>query len=956
MEKQALSAWLASAVAVLGLTLCAGAQEAGPRSTSSFDRDWKFQIDHSTAAAAPAAVPSWRWRKEPQGATAEQMAAADLPTDGADWHDAAPGDDTFHGRVGFSWYRAMLDAPKGAHRVLRFESVDDNATVFLNGKQLATHEGWSDAFDVPLGAAWNANGPNVLAIRVENTSGGGGIGATEWLEAAGAPPAAQPAAAVAFDDSAWRSLDLPHDFSIEGPAGKDPATMDGPFDEKSPAGVGGGALNAGIAWYRKTFHLPESDRGRHIVLQFDGVYMDSDVWINGEYLGNHPYGFTSFEYDLTPYLKFGEAANVVAVRVNVKQPCSRWYSGAGIYRNVWLTETEPVHVPQWGTYVTTPEVSDASARVRVRTHVVNDGTATINAILSTAIVAPDGKVVSTSEATQEIAAGKDVEFDQELKADQPRRWSLEDPALYHAVSEVRVGKTLVDRYVTPFGIRTIAFTADKGFFLNGKHVKIQGVCDHHDLGCLGAAVNRRAIQRQLEILKSFGVNAIRTSHNPPAPELLELCDEMGFVVMDEAFDEWKQNKTALGYGRFFDQWSERDIVSMLHRDRNHPCIVMWSIGNEIPEQGAKNGGAMAKRLSDFCHREDPTRFVTSACSNPGGAVQSGFANALDVFGINYNTAWYDREPQRARIGSETSSALSSRGEYNLVEGKDNKLEIKNTLNNQCTSYDLLGPGWGCTASRSLETLKDHPAFAGEFVWTGFDYIGEPTPFGWPSRSSYFGIVDLCGFPKDRYYLYQSQWTSKPMVHLLPHWNWAGFEGKEIPVWCFSNGDSVELFLNGTSLGEKTFKQSPTRLHLEWKVPYAPGVLKAVARKNGTVWATDEVRTAGPPAKLVLIPDRKEIAADGQDLSFITVKVVDKDGNICPNADNKATFNVTGPATIAGVDNGDATNHESFQGNSHKTFHGLALVVIKAGREAGDVSVTATADGLASDTATLDVRR
>jgi beta-galactosidase len=754
-----------------------------------------------------------------------------------------------------------------------------------------------------------------------------------------------------FAATDWRSLDVPHDFSIEGPPGKDPSTMDGPFDKASPAGVHGGALNAGIAWYRKTFTVPETSKGKHVTIQFDGVYMDSDVWLNGEHLGNHPYGYTSFAYDLTPHLKFG-APNVLAVRVNIVQPCSRWYSGAGIYRHVRLVTTDPIHIAQWGTYVTS-KVDGTDAQIAAQIKIRNDSTEKATVSIHNIIVDATGKTIATFDIPNAtIAAGEEQIALPKLTFKNAQLWSLESPTLYHLVTTIKKGDTIADAYDTSFGIRTIAFTTDKGFFLNGKHVQIQGVCDHHDLGCLGAAVNTRAIERQLQILKSFGVNAIRTSHNPPAPELLDLCDKMGFVVMDEAFDEWKHNKTKNGYGRFFDEWSERDIVSMLHRDRNHPSIIMWSIGNEIPEQGAKNGGEMASRLAGFCHREDPTRFVTSACSNPGGATKTGFANALDVFGINYNIGWYSKEDQRKRIGSETSSALSSRGEYNLLPGKDGKLEIKKQLNNQCTSYELLNPGWGHTATTSLCAIKDHPAIAGEFVWTGFDYIGEPTPFGWPSRSSYFGIVDLCGFPKDRYYLYQSQWTDKPMVHLLPHWNWEQYAGKEIPVWAFSSGDTVELFLNGKSLGEKSMKDSPTRLHVEWSVPYTPGTLKAVAKKAGNIIATDEIHTAGKPAKLQLSPDRDHIAADGQDLSFVTVKVLDKDGNLCPNADAEISFALDGPGLVAGVDNGDATDHEAFKATKHKAFHGLALVVLQSRRDAGKLKITATADGL--DSASADI--
>jgi len=757
-----------------------------------------------------------------------------------------------------------------------------------------------------------------------------------------------------MSDADWRPLDVPHDFSIEGPPGADPATMEGPFDRKSPGGSGSGYLNGGIAWYRKTFTLPEDAKGKRVFVQFDGVYMDSDVWLNGVHLGKHPYGYTGFQYALTPHLKPG--GNVLAVRVHVQQRCSRWYSGAGIYRHVWLAITDPVHVAQWGTYVTTPEVLDAAAQVRVRTRVQNEGAEGVKATLTTAIVDADGKQIAEHQASEPIAAGGSQEFDQALKVAPPRRWSIEEPYLYRAVSEVRVGDRPVDRYETSFGIRTIEFTAEKGFLLNGKRVQLQGVCNHHDLGCLGSAVHRRAIERQLEILKAMGCNAIRTSHNPPAPELLELCDRMGLVVMDEAFDEWIIPKSGMryGYGRFFKEWSERDLVSMIRRDRNHPSVILWSIGNEIKEQAAPNGGAMAKRLADICHREDPTRPVTSGCNKVGPALQNGFIKALDVLGLNYFVGNYNSQRGRLLVAAETSSALSTRGEYGLTLKPDGQVAINTRANNQCVSYDMDRPHWGCTAEDSLRAIKNAPWVAGEFVWTGFDYIGEPTPYGWPSRSSYFGIIDLAGFPKDRYYLYQSQWTDKPVIHLLPHWNWKGFEGKAIPVWCFTNAESVELFLNGKSLGSKDFRDTKS-LHLEWKVPYEPGVLKAVGKKGGQT-IVDEVRTAGEPARLIVRPDRKRIAADGEDLSFVEVRIVDKDGNLCPNADNQITFGLEGPGTIAGVDNGDPTNHEPFKATKHKAFHGLCLAVIQAARTPGEIRLSATAQGLQSEpVAILTVR-
>jgi beta-galactosidase len=764
-----------------------------------------------------------------------------------------------------------------------------------------------------------------------------------------------------FADTNWRKLDLPHDWMIEGPPGKDPAAMDGPFDEKSPGGAGNGYLDGGIGWYRKTFTIPADDKGKHIAIDFDGIYMNSHVWINGHDLGIHPYGYTSFEYDLTPYLKYGDGKNEIAVRAEVIQPCSRFYSGAGIYRNVWLVTTNAVHVDHWGTYVVS-EVKDNTARVTARIKVSNHGQDNAAFKVVSEIQDPQGKTVAVqdevSKGTLTISAGAVSENFEKFTIPNPNLWSVENPVLYRLITDVTINDKVADHYETHFGIRTIEFTVDDGFHLNGKRVQLNGVCDHHDLGCLGAAINTRAIQRQLEILKSFGVNAIRTSHYPPAPELLDLCDQMGFVVMDEAFDEWKHSKTRYGYGQFFDDWSERDILSMVDRDRNHPSVVMWSIGNEINEQGAKNGGEMATRLADFVKKEDPTRPTVSAMSNPNGALKSGFSEPLGVFGVNYNIGFYDNpgvHGKKPMLGSETASALSSRGEYGLTLDKQGKITVQKEFDHQVTSYDIVNPGWGHIAETSLMAIASHPWMAGEFVWTGFDYIGEPTPYKWPSRSSYFGIVDLCGFPKDRYYLYKSQWTIEPVVHILPHWNWEQFAGKEIPVDCFTNADSVELFLDGKSLGEKSWANDRKLLHLEWSVPFEPGVLKAVAKKDGKIVATDEVHTAGKAAKIVLKADRSEIKPVDRDMSFVTVSVEDKDGNICPTAEDEIKFTIDGPGIIAGVGNGDATNHESFQGHQHKVFNGLGLVVIQAGTQPGEIHLTATGDGLERAAITVSVK-
>jgi beta-galactosidase len=768
--------------------------------------------------------------------------------------------------------------------------------------------------------------------------------------------------APSLDDGAWEKVGLPHDFMIEGKgqaigtaegrrAAELPTAPEGPFDPRSPGGDSNGYLNGGIGWYRKVFTLPADAKGRRAFVEFEGVYMNSEVWLNGQSLGRRPYGYSTFQYDLTPLLKYGEA-NVLAVRVLVQQPSTRWYSGGGIYRHVWLTLTDPVHIAHWGTFVTTPAVSDSQADVRVQTEVQNQGAADGPFEVETLIRDRQNNVVARQSQSGRAPAGGAATVAVSLVVSRPHRWSIEDPYLYSVDSTVKVGGRVVDTDRAPLGIRTFEFTTDGGFLLNGTRVPLQGVCQHHDLGALGAAAFDRAIERQLEILKSMGVNAIRTSHNPPAPKLLELADRMGFVVMDEVFDEWRQNKTRYGYGQFFDEWGERDLADMIRRDRNHPSVVMWSIGNEIPEQrSAERGEAMAAQLAAVCRREDPTRPVISGMNNPNEALKTGFAKPLDLLGLNYNIPSYERVRGMGKVvASETSSNYSSRDEYNLVV-KGERVEIVKQLNNHCTSYDLDAPPWGNTAEVEFQALRRSPWIAGEFVWTGFDYIGEPTPFRWPNRSSSFGIVDLAGFRKDRYYLYQSQWRTEPMVHLLPHWNWPDeFRGKEIPVWCYTNAESVELFLNGRSVGVRSWP-GVSELHLAWQVPYEPGTLRAEARRGGKVVATDEVQTAGAPSRIELAVDRPNIAAGGQDLAFVTARIVDRQGRLCrSDGDHSLRFRLNGPGSIAGVDNGDPTNHEAFKGAAsdaatHKAFNGLCLAIVRAGQKAGKITLSVQADGL-----------
>jgi len=802
----------------------------------------------------------------------------------------------------------------------------------------------------------------------------------DWRFRAGDVEGAQ---AMSANDASWETVDLPHDFMLEGkgqaivvPGGRAggggnrgtplPEKPEGPFDPRSPGGNSNGYLNGGLGWYRKTFELPESARGRHVFVEFEGVYMNAEVWLNGKSLGTRPYGYSTFEYELTPYLTYGRERNVLAVRVNVQQPSTRWYSGAGIYRHVWLTTTSPVHVAHWGTTVRTPEITPARARVAIGTDVQNQGSASANVVVETRIMDRAGRLVNRGEARGSIAANASHSFSTEVLIPQPHLWSITDPYLYLVTTRVSVeagGSSVVaDAVDTTFGVRTIDFTPDRGFLLNGVRVPLRGVCLHHDLGALGAAAFDRGIERQLQIMKSMGVNAIRTSHNPPAPALLDFADRMGLVVMDEVFDEWKQNKTRFGYGQFFDEWSERDVRDFVRRDRNHPSVIMWSIGNEIPEQrNAQNGEAMAERLASFVRAEDPTRPISAGMNNPTQALDTGFAKPLQLFGVNYNLGVYERVKTFKSFASETSSNYSSRDEYNLVL-KDGTLTIQNQLNNHCTSYDLDFPRWGNTADAQFQSMRKAPWIAGEFVWTGFDYIGEPTPFSWPNRSSSFGIVDLAGFPKDRYYLYQSQWQpDKPMVHILPHWNWSDeFRGKAIPVWAYTNADSVELVLNGKSLGVRTWS-GVSELHLTWQVPYEPGTLLAIATKAGKVVARDRIETTGPATRLELVPDRSLIRGDGQDLSFVTVRLLDARGRLVRSAaTHQIRYELRGGGAIAGVDDGDPTNHEPFKGPTpdraiHNAFHGLGLAIVKSSRTGAVLTLRATADGLTPAETQIRVR-
>ena len=763
-----------------------------------------------------------------------------------------------------------------------------------------------------------------------------------------------------FDDSGWRKLDVPHDWAIEGD-----------FYVGNPSGAGGGALPGGIGWYRKHFVIESGELtvlNSRIFIEFDGVYMNSTVYVNGQKVGYRPYGYSSFEYEITPYLKEGN--NVVAVKVdNSDQPNSRWYSGCGIYRHVWLTKTASVHVAHWGVYANS---SVTKGKGRVDIDVTLDGKGSVENML----IDPRGKVVGKSKGQKSA-----------ITIAKPMLWSCEQPNIYKVRTIVKVGGKVVDTYETTTGFRSFKFDAKTGFWLNGKNMKINGVCEHHDLGCLGAALNEDALHRKLTKLKAMGVNSIRTSHNPPAPELLNMCDTMGLIVMDESFDMWRRKKTQNDYARFFDEWHERDLSDLILRDRNHPSILMWSIGNEVLEQWssaeadtlsleqanlilnaghdastlAKDGelsvqSLLTQHLAEIVKRYDTSRPITAGCNEPDPGNHLFKSGALDIIGFNYHHQWVKDVPKnfpgKPFIFSESVSALQTRGNYMMPSDSVFKAPKEWWLpytdpSYMCSSYDNMHASWSSTHEETWDVVKHNDFVGGQYIWTGFDYIGEPTPYGFPARSSYFGIIDLAGFPKDTYYMYQSEWTPKPMLHLFPHWNW--IPGEEIDMWCYYSGaDEVELFVNGVSKGVKSKSQQGdalvTEYHVGWRVTFDPGEIKAVSRKDGKVVCEQTIRTAGAPDHIRLSVDYQ-----GKETTFIKAEVVDKDGNICPWAEDQICFIFEGEGGILGTDNGCQTSMERFTSPLRRAFFGKCLVVVK-----GKGSITAKSAMLKS--AWIEVRK
>lgn len=768
---------------------------------------------------------------------------------------------------------------------------------------------------------------------------------------------------TSFNDTHWESVVVPHDWAIYGPFDRNNdlqnVAVTQNFEKEASVKTGrtGGLPYVGVGWYRTRFDV---EPGRQTMLVFDGAMSEAKVYVNGKEACFWPFGYNSFYCDVTSFLNHDGKQNLLAVRLENRPQSSRWYPGAGLYRNVRVVTTGQIHVPVWGTQLTTPHVSEDYASVCLRTSVENAGRTELT--VQTDIISPEGKVVSSKKNKGYINHG--LPFTQNFIVEHPALWSPESPSLYRAVSKIYSGDTLLDTYTTRFGIRSIEYIADKGFFLNGKHRKFQGVCNHHDLGPLGAAINVSALRHQLGMLKDMGCDAIRTAHNMPAPELVSLCDEMGFMMMIEPFDEWDIAKCENGYHRFFNEWAERDMVNMLHQYRNNPCVVMWSIGNEVPTQWSAEGYKVAKFLQDICHREDPTRPVTCGMDQVDSVLDNGFAAMLDIPGFNYRAhryeEAYERLPQNIVLGSETSSTVSSRGVYKFpAERKAGAMYD----DHQSSSYDLEYCSWSNIPDIDFALAEDYDWTIGQFVWTGFDYLGEPSPYdtnAWPNHSSMFGIIDLASIPKDRYYLYRSIWNKdEETLHILPHWNWEGYEGKPISVFVYTNYPSAELFVNGKSYGRQTKNRQTVenRYRLMWhNVTYEPGEAKVIAYDaDGKAVAEKKVYTAGKPHHIELQTDYTSLKADGKDLAYVTVRVVDKEGNLCPTDGRLLNFRVKGAGSYRASANGDPTCLDLFHLPQMHAFNGMLTVIVQAGETAGNLELQVSAKGLKTARLVLPVQ-
>jgi beta-galactosidase len=895
---------------VLSGTLAVGKAQSSPRLRLRFDDNWKFHEDFEKRTAEPDAF-KWTW----QSSNAKSLDDSPNPT--GDWKPYRTGQNVLHRTPEFGLFETQIGSGPLAGRYLHFESVDDNAQVYLNGSKVGRQIGYGEPFDLRIDRAWNPAGPNLLEVLVENTGGDGGINGSVTFEkealSAPSPKQTRPA----FNDSAWRTVHLPHDYVVEGKFAKNEET-------------GHGSLPRNPAWYRKSFLAPPTWRGRDVWVTFDGVYRNSAVYLNGKLLGRHASGYIDFRHDLSKILVYGKL-NVLAVHVDPRRDEGWWYEGGGIYRHVWMNVAAPVHIPPGGVFVRT-ESAAQTATLKVGTEVVNGTSTSQEIIVRSSVVSPEGYISAPKSERVEVQPGAIAQIDERMTVAAPQLWTLNHPRLYTLKSQILAGGKIVDEEKTSFGIRTILFDRDRGFLLNGRPVKIKGTCNHQDHAGVGIAMPDSLLQWRLTQLKRMGSNAYRCSHNPPAYELLDDCDRMGILVMDETRHLGDTSLPKSPRGTQADDLSE--LKEMIHRDRNHPSIVIWSLYNEEPLQGTREGGALFAKERAVVNGLDGTR-PCSGATNWG--YQEGIIDVTHLFGVNYNIGEYDeihhRKPELPLFGSETASTLSTRGEY-----------VNDPAKGYVSAYDVNIPDWGATAEGAWQALQNRPFMAGGFVWTGFDYKGEPTPYEWPCINSHFGIMDITGFPKDDFYYYQSVWGNQPLVHILPSWNGPVIKGKPVDVWAYSTGDSVELFLNGTSMGKLPM---PHLGHVHWSVPFVPGVLEAKAYSNGAVVATDKVETTGAPASIRLKTSRTSILADGEDLTVVQVEILDAQGRVVPDSANLVRFSVRGAAKIGGVGNGDPSDHDPDQADNRKAFHGLCMVLVQSNGKSGPVELEVRSAGLRS---------
>jgi len=890
-----------------------------PRLRIRIDDGWRFRRDALAYEGAFGGL-AFEWKQATVTSIDTAPTSELLGTDG--WRPINRPRDVFRGRLGFAWFRANMghDA-KTAQKSLHFEGVDDNGAVYLNGKLLKTHYGWNDPFDVPLTAAWKNDSDNELVVLIQNTAGGGGITGDVSLVApsktrAGTPPEAGPN----FLDMAWQRVHVPYDY-----------VLDSPFDHR--ADTGHGSLATAPAWFRRDLDLPKSWQYKTVWIDFDGVYRDARVYLNGVLVGKQPSGYTPFRVSLKGAAHFG-GRNILAVHVDPRKQEGWWYEGGGIYRHVWLNAADAVHVEPWSTFVKSDirwrTDFPPTATAQIQTTLTNEAAHPASCLLSSDIIDPSGKRVAASKSPMMLPTLGARVVSVSLGVGRAQLWSLESPKLYHLnLSVYRNGK-LVDSESTAFGVRSIRFDKDNGFFLNGKHVVLKGTCNHQDHAGVGIGVPDSLLEWRIRTLKKMGSNAYRTSHNPVASELLDDCDRLGMLVMDENRHLGDTETPKSSESTPCSDLSE--LKTLVERDRNHPSVIMWSMCNEEGIQGTKAGAAIFSAMMKVTNSLDGTRPISCAMNGGWG---TGISLVEDLQGCNYDVRGYDgfhqRFPNIPMYGSETASAVSTRGVYE----NDPKAGY-------VSAYDLNAPPWGNTAEGGWKPIADRPFMAGGFVWTGFDYKGEPTPYGWPCINSHFGIMDICGFPKDDYYYYQSWWGDKPVVHLLPHWNWAGKEGKSVPVWCQTNADRVELFLNGHSQG---VKQVPRYGHVSWDVVYKPGNLEARAVWKSGYRTSDIVETTGPPAALRVACDLPTVQADGEEVSPVRVEVVDALGRVVPTAENEVSFAVAGPSRVVGVGNGDPSSHEPDRGDHRHAFNGLCMALIGAAGQPGKVHVTVSSPGL-----------